>query len=75
MANGDAIILLREMLAPGALDGLRVYFPDPWPKKRHHKRRLIQPEFLDLAARRLKPGASCTARPTGNRTPSRCSTS
>ncbi|MFG2432862.1 tRNA (guanosine(46)-N7)-methyltransferase TrmB [Streptomyces sp. NPDC048590] len=57
VANGDAIILLREMLEPEALDGLRVYFPDPWPKKRHHKRRLIQPEFLDLVAGRLKPGA------------------
>ena len=57
VANGDAIILLREMLAPDSLDGLRVYFPDPWPKKRHHKRRLIQPEFLTLAASRLKPGA------------------
>ncbi len=57
VANGDAIILLREMLEPDALDGLRVYFPDPWPKKRHHKRRLIQAEFLDLVAQRLKPGA------------------
>ena len=57
VANGDAIILLREMLEPDTLDGLRVYFPDPWPKKRHHKRRLIQPEFLDLVALRLKPGA------------------
>ncbi|QMV08364.1 tRNA (guanosine(46)-N7)-methyltransferase TrmB [Streptomyces lincolnensis] len=57
VANGDAIILLREMLPPSALQGLRVYFPDPWPKKRHHKRRLIQPEFLDLAATRLAPGA------------------
>ncbi|MEU6577667.1 tRNA (guanosine(46)-N7)-methyltransferase TrmB [Streptomyces sp. NPDC046805] len=57
VGNGDAIILLREMLRPDALDGLRVYFPDPWPKKRHHKRRLIQPEFLDLAATRLGPGA------------------
>ncbi|MFI6289490.1 tRNA (guanosine(46)-N7)-methyltransferase TrmB [Streptomyces sp. NPDC051018] len=57
VANGDAIILLREMLAPHSLDGLRVFFPDPWPKKRHHKRRLIQPEFLTLAARHLKPGA------------------
>ncbi|WP_329020881.1 tRNA (guanosine(46)-N7)-methyltransferase TrmB [Streptomyces sp. NBC_00690] len=57
VANGDAIILLREMLAPDALDGVRVYFPDPWPKSRHHKRRLIQPEFLSLAAQRLKPGA------------------
>lgn len=57
VANGDAIILLREMLPPRALDGMRVYFPDPWPKKRHHKRRLIQPDFLTLAARVLKPGA------------------
>lgn len=57
VANGDAIILLREMLEPDALAGLRVYFPDPWPKSRHHKRRLIQPEFLDLAATRLAPGA------------------
>lgn len=57
VGNGDAIILLREMLAPDSLDGLRVYFPDPWPKKRHHKRRLIQPEFLTLAASRLRPGA------------------
>ncbi|WP_371777729.1 tRNA (guanosine(46)-N7)-methyltransferase TrmB [Streptomyces sp. NBC_01438] len=57
VANGDAIILLREMLTPDSLDGLRVYFPDPWPKSRHHKRRLIQPEFLDLVAQRLKPGA------------------
>ncbi|MET8408724.1 tRNA (guanosine(46)-N7)-methyltransferase TrmB [Streptomyces sp. NPDC005195] len=57
VGNGDAIILLREMLPPDSLSGLRVYFPDPWPKKRHHKRRLIQPEFLDLAATRLTPGA------------------
>ncbi|MFJ8546952.1 tRNA (guanosine(46)-N7)-methyltransferase TrmB [Streptomyces sp. NPDC093586] len=57
VGNGDAIILLREMLAPDSLAGLRVYFPDPWPKKRHHKRRLIQPEFLTLAASRLAPGA------------------
>ncbi|MFG2333674.1 tRNA (guanosine(46)-N7)-methyltransferase TrmB [Streptomyces sp. NPDC048604] len=57
VANGDAIILLREMLAPDALAGVRVYFPDPWPKKRHHKRRLIQPEFLTLAATRMRPGA------------------
>nr|WP_217164378.1 tRNA (guanosine(46)-N7)-methyltransferase TrmB [Streptomyces sp. AC512_CC834] len=57
VGNGDAIILMREMLDPGSLAGLRVYFPDPWPKKRHHKRRLIQPEFLNLAATRLAPGA------------------
>ncbi|UNO41197.1 tRNA (guanosine(46)-N7)-methyltransferase TrmB [Streptomyces sp. MST-110588] len=57
VANGDAIILLREMLAPGSLAGLRVFFPDPWPKKRHHKRRLIQPDFISLASTRLAPGA------------------
>ncbi|MFP8942552.1 tRNA (guanosine(46)-N7)-methyltransferase TrmB [Streptomyces fenghuangensis] len=56
VANGDAIILLREMLAPGSLAGIRVFFPDPWPKKRHHKRRIIQPEFVELAASRLRPG-------------------
>jgi tRNA (guanine-N7-)-methyltransferase len=57
VANGDAVILLRDMLAPGSLAGLRVYFPDPWPKARHHKRRLIQPEFTALAVSRLRPGA------------------
>ncbi|MFJ4013271.1 tRNA (guanosine(46)-N7)-methyltransferase TrmB [Streptomyces sp. NPDC090026] len=57
VANGDAVILLREMLPPRSLDGMRVFFPDPWPKKRHHKRRLVQPEFLDLAAGPMKPGA------------------
>lgn len=56
VANGDAIILLREMLAPGSLAGIRVFFPDPWPKKRHHKRRIVQPEFVELAASRLRPG-------------------
>ncbi|MEU2082048.1 tRNA (guanosine(46)-N7)-methyltransferase TrmB [Streptomyces albus] len=57
VGNGDAIILLREMLAPDTLSGLRLYFPDPWPKARHHKRRLLQPEFLDLAAGPLRSGA------------------
>ncbi|MBL3670530.1 tRNA (guanosine(46)-N7)-methyltransferase TrmB [Streptomyces sp. M2CJ-2] len=57
VGNGDAIILLREMITPDSLSGLRVFFPDPWPKKRHHKRRLIQPDFLTLAATRLAPGA------------------
>ncbi|KRV48409.1 tRNA (guanine-N7)-methyltransferase [Wenjunlia vitaminophila] len=57
IADGDAVVLLRDMLPPGRLAGLRVFFPDPWPKKRHHKRRLIQPEFLRLAVSRLAPGA------------------
>ncbi|WP_370413975.1 tRNA (guanosine(46)-N7)-methyltransferase TrmB [Streptomyces fradiae] len=56
VANGDAIILLREMLPPESLAGCRVYFPDPWPKSRHHKRRLIQPDFLTLLAPRLAKG-------------------
>ena len=57
VANGDAVILLRDMLPPESLAGLRVFFPDPWPKARHHKRRLIQPEFVRLAVSRLVPGA------------------
>jgi tRNA (guanine-N7-)-methyltransferase len=57
VANGDAVVLLRDMLPPAALDGLRVYFPDPWPKAKHHKRRLVQPDFLALIAPLLRPGA------------------
>jgi tRNA (guanine-N7-)-methyltransferase len=57
VANGDAIVLLRDMLAPGSLAGLRVYFPDPWPKAKHAKRRLIQPSFLALVTPLLRPGA------------------
>ncbi|GAA2740130.1 MULTISPECIES: tRNA (guanosine(46)-N7)-methyltransferase TrmB [Kitasatospora] len=57
LAAGDAIILLRDMLADASLAGLRVYFPDPWPKPKHHKRRLIQDSFLDLVLPRLAPGA------------------
>ena len=52
----DAVEVFRDMIAPGSLDGIHVFFPDPWPKKRHHKRRLLQPEFVALAASRLKPG-------------------
>ena len=52
----DAVQVLRQMIAPRSLDGLHIYFPDPWPKKRHHKRRLIQPEFVQLAVSRLRPG-------------------
>ncbi len=58
VGNGDAVVLLRDMLAPASLSGLRVYFPDPWPKARHHKRRMIQPEFVRLAVSRLRPGAT-----------------
>ncbi len=58
VANGDAVVLLRDMLPPASLAGLRVYFPDPWPKPRHHKRRLIQPAFVDLVLPLLRPGAT-----------------
>ena len=52
----DAVEVLRDMVPPGSLAGVHVFFPDPWPKKRHHKRRLIQPEFAALLATRLAPG-------------------
>jgi len=52
----DAVEVLREMIVPGALDGAHIFFPDPWPKKRHHKRRLVQPDFVALLASRIKPG-------------------
>ena len=53
----DAVEVVERMIGPGALDGVHVYFPDPWPKKRHHKRRLLQPGFVHLLATRMKPGA------------------
>jgi tRNA (guanine-N7-)-methyltransferase len=53
----DAVEVLRDMVPERSLDGMHVFFPDPWPKKRHHKRRLLQPEFVALAASRLKTGA------------------
>lgn len=52
----DAVEVVRDMIAPDTLAGVHIYFPDPWPKKRHHKRRLIQPEFVRLLASRIKPG-------------------
>lgn len=52
--DGKAFVLRR--LAPGAVAALHVYFPDPWPKKRHHKRRLLQPAFVHELALRLQPG-------------------
>ncbi len=52
----DAVEVLREMIAPGSLDGAHIFFPDPWPKKRHHKRRLVQADFVALLASRIKPG-------------------
>ena len=52
----DAVEVLRDMVPEASLAGLHVFFPDPWPKKRHHKRRLVQPPFAALAASRLAPG-------------------
>ncbi|MCX2728614.1 tRNA (guanosine(46)-N7)-methyltransferase TrmB [Saccharopolyspora sp. NFXS83] len=56
LLRGDAVVLLREHFEPGSLSGVRIFFPDPWPKKRHHKRRLVQQETVELIASRLAPG-------------------
>lgn len=52
----DAVEVIEHMLAPDSLAGVHVFFPDPWHKKRHHKRRLIQPEFVHRLAARIAPG-------------------
>jgi len=52
----DAVEVLRDMIPDGVLAGVHVFFPDPWRKARHHKRRLIQPDFADLVAVKLAPG-------------------
>jgi tRNA (guanine-N7-)-methyltransferase len=56
LLRGDAVTLLMSHVAPGSLDGVRIFFPDPWPKKKHHKRRLVQSEFVALVADRLRVG-------------------
>ena len=53
----DAVEVLEHMIAPASLDGVHIFFPDPWHKARHHKRRLIQPKFVALLVSRMKPGA------------------
>jgi tRNA (guanine-N7-)-methyltransferase len=52
----DAVEVLKNMIAPGSLDGVHIFFPDPWHKKRHNKRRLIQAPLIALLASRIKPG-------------------
>jgi len=52
----DAVDVLNEMLPPESLDQVLLFFPDPWPKKRHHKRRIVKPGFVQLVASRLRPG-------------------
>ncbi|HXN10511.1 MAG TPA: tRNA (guanosine(46)-N7)-methyltransferase TrmB, partial [Steroidobacteraceae bacterium] len=53
----DAVEVLELQIPPASLDALQLLFPDPWPKKRHHKRRLVSPQFADLVASRLRSGA------------------
>ena len=57
MMSVDAVWSVRHLLAPGEVSELWTFFPDPWPKQRHHRRRLVGPEFAQLAATRLAPGA------------------
>ncbi len=54
----DALEVLESQIADSSLCRINLYFPDPWPKKRHHKRRILQPAFLELVARKLVPGGS-----------------
>lgn len=56
LVRGDGIDVLEHLLAPGSLTGVRAYFPDPWPKAKHHKRRLLRPTAIALIADRLRPG-------------------
>lgn len=57
VACADAVELLCRQVPPASLDGVRIYFPDPWPKQRHHKRRIVQPAFIELLASRMRSGA------------------
>jgi tRNA (guanine-N7-)-methyltransferase len=54
----DAVEVLQQQLAPASITLAHIFFPDPWPKKRHHKRRLIQPPFVELLAKALAPGGT-----------------
>ena len=54
---GDAYVILKDFVAQQSLDRIQIFFPDPWPKKAHHKRRLINPAFVDMALQILKPKA------------------
>ncbi len=54
--QGDAVELIQRLIPNNSLDTIQIFFPDPWPKRRHHKRRLIQPAFVQLIVEKLKPG-------------------
>ena len=56
IACEDAVELIRQRIPRGSLAGVRIYFPDPWPKKRHHKRRIIQAPFIGLLAEKMQAG-------------------
>jgi tRNA (guanine-N7-)-methyltransferase len=58
VACRDAVEVLAQRVADASLDTVLLYFPDPWPKKRHHKRRIVQPAFVELVARKLRAGGS-----------------
>ncbi|MGV0997749.1 MAG: tRNA (guanosine(46)-N7)-methyltransferase TrmB [Fluviibacter sp.] len=58
LMSHDAVDVVNQMIAADSLDGVLVFFPDPWHKARHHKRRLIQPEFVRMLVSRLKPGGT-----------------
>ncbi len=54
--SGDAVEILSKRIPDNSLAGINLFFPDPWPKLRHHKRRIVNPDFILLAARKLKQG-------------------
>ncbi len=56
VVHDDAVELLRERVAESSLAAIRIFFPDPWPKARHHKRRIVRPDLVRLMASRLRPG-------------------
>ena len=56
VVHGDAVTVLERMIPVDSLAGIRLFFPDPWPKARHHKRRFVRPDLVRMAVRRLTPG-------------------
>jgi len=58
LVSHDAVEVLERQLPDASLDEVMLYFPDPWPKKRHHKRRIVQPAFVELLARKLRAGGT-----------------
>lgn len=58
LMRGNAVVLLEDHLPEGSLSCVRIFYPDPWPKKKHHKRRLVQPPLVAVVASRLAPGGT-----------------